>query len=118
MREAAFKAGLARFPAALDPWRPHRVFHWLGARETPPDFCVEVSETWDTRVRALAAYGSQFGSRDGEPETPISGRAFQEALDARSRNLGSRIRGLRAEGFTCDEIPEVLDPCALSEREF
>jgi bacillithiol biosynthesis deacetylase BshB1 len=118
VREAAFKAGLAKFPAQGAPWRPRRIFQWLGARDAEPDFCVEVSDVWAVRSEALRAYPSQFGARPGEAETPISGDAFREAMEARSRHLGSRVRGGFAEGFTCDEIPEVVDPCALCEREF
>lgn len=118
VREAAFKAGLAKYPAQGVPWRPRRVFHWLGARDDGPSFCVEVSATWSIRCEALCAYVSQFGTRPGESETAISGPAFQEIMEARARHLGSRVRGLYAEGFTCEEIPEILDPCALSEREF
>lgn len=118
VREAVFKAGLAKFPASGTPWRPHRIFQWLGARDAEPTFCVEVSDTWDVRAEALRAYPSQFGTRPGDAATPISGDAFREAMEARARHLGSHVRGVRAEGFTCDEIPEVLDPCALSEREF
>lgn len=118
VREAAFKAGLAKFPASGDPWRPHRIFHWMGARDGEPSFCVEVSATWSVRNEALQAFGTQFEERAGLPETPISGQAFRDVVEARSRNLGARIRGEYAEGFHCDELPEVLDPCALSEREF
>jgi N-acetylglucosamine malate deacetylase 1 len=118
VREAAFKAGLAKFPAAGEPWRPRRVFHWLGARGGEPSFCVEVSETWEVRERALRAYASQFGRREGEPETAISGVEFHALLESRARYLGGRIRGVTAEGFTCEELPEVVDPCALREREF
>lgn len=118
VREACFKAGLAKFPAEGSPWRPRRIFHWLGAREGDPDFCVDVSDFWEIRRRALGAYPTQFGAAPGMPETAISGAAFQEALDARARHLGSRIRAVFAEGFTCEEIPEVIDPCALAEREF
>ena len=118
VREACFKAGLAKFPAAGSPWRPGRIFHWLGARDGEPDFCVDVTESWETRRRALEAYPTQFAPLPGMPQTAISGSSFQEVLEARARHLGSRIRTVHAEGFTCEEIPEVVDPCALAEREF
>jgi len=118
VREACFKAGLARYPVSGSPWRPRRVFHWMGARAAEPAFCVDVSDTWDVRCQALAAYPSQFGSDPNLPETPISGASFHELVTARARHLGGRIRALHAEGFDCDELPEVLDPCALSGREF
>lgn len=118
VREAAFKAGLAKFPASGSPWRPERVFHWLGARDGAPDFCVDVTGTWSVRDEALAAYPTQFAPREGLPETAISGASFREIMHARARHLGARIRAELAEGFTCDETPEILDPCALSGREF
>lgn len=118
VREAVFKSGLSRFPAAGEPWRPRRVFHWMGARDGEPTFCVDVSETWQLRCDALAAYKSQFMPNPALPDTPISGQEFQEALHARARHLGSRIRARWAEGFSCEELPEVLDPCALAQREF
>ena len=116
VREMAFLAGLAKFELEGDPFRPARVFHWMGARDGQPDFCVDVSEQWAARNRAIDAYASQFGP--GGPQTPISGAAFREVLEARGRHLGSRIRAVHAEGFFCEELPEVADPCGLADRVF
>ena len=116
VREAAFKAGLARWDVGGEAWRPARVFHWMGARDGEPDFCVDVSAHWETRERAVAAYESQFGT-GGDP-TPLSGGRFQDFLRARARFLGSRIRRRFAEGFSCEELPEVEDPCALGGEDF
>jgi len=116
VREAVFKSGLSRWPSRLDPFRPPRLFHWMGARQGDPDFCVDVSLDWPRRLEAVSAYRSQFG-KEG-PETAISGPAFHEFLAARSRYLGSRIRTTLAEGFTCEELPEVVDPCSLGSLEF
>jgi len=116
VREAVFKSGLSRWPSRLDPYRPPRLFHWMGSRQGDPDFCVDVSLDWPRRLEAVSAYRSQFGLEG--PETAISGPAFHEFLAARSRYLGSRIRTTLAEGFTCDELPEVVDPCSLGSLEF
>jgi len=116
VREAVYKAGLSKWPSPGEAFRPPRLFHWVGARQGEPDFCVDVSLDWSTRLEAISAYHSQFG-KDG-PETAISGSAFHESLASRSRYLGSRIRTTFAEGFTCDELPEVADPCSLATLEF
>jgi bacillithiol biosynthesis deacetylase BshB1 len=116
VREAAFKAGLVRWTAPGDAWRPRRVFHWMGARDGEPTFCVDVTEHWETRLRALAAYRSQFGT-EGTP-TALSDERFPDFLRSRARFLGSRARCRYAEGFTCEELPEVADPCALSGEDF
>jgi bacillithiol biosynthesis deacetylase BshB1 len=116
VREACFKSGLAKWPSPGDAFRPARLFHWMGPRQGDPDFCVDVTADWPARLQAIRAYRSQFGEEG--PETPISGHSFHEFLAARARFLGSRIRSGFAEGFTCDELPEVADPCALGAMEF
>lgn len=116
VRSAGFLAGLAKYPLEGRPFRPSRIFHWMGARDADPDFCVDVSQDWEVRRKAIEAYVSQFGQEG--PATPISGARFHELLESRGRFLGSRIRVRHAEGFVCDELPEVLDPCALSDAEF
>ena len=116
VREMGFLGGLAKYELAGDPFRPARVFHWMGARDGEPDFCVDVSEEWGIRNQSIDAYPSQFGPSG--PQTPISGASFREVLEARGRYLGSRIRAVHAEGFFCEEIPEVADPCGLADRVF
>jgi bacillithiol biosynthesis deacetylase BshB1 len=116
VREAVFKSGLSKWPSPREAFRPARLFHWMGPRQGDPDFCVDVTLDWPVRLEAVSAYRSQFG-KEG-PETAISGSAFHEFLAARSRYLGSRIRSTLAEGFTCDELPEILDPCDLASLEF
>jgi len=114
VREAVFKAGLRKYPVAGDPFRPSRIFHYQGIRSGEPDFVVDVSDFWDVRNRALAAYPSQFSPAAGAPTT-IASKELHDFLDARSIFLGGRARCLRAEGFTCEELPEVDDPCSLSK---
>jgi bacillithiol biosynthesis deacetylase BshB1 len=116
VRQACFKSGLAKWPAPGEAYRPNRLFHWMGPRQGDPDFCVDVTHDWPARLDSIRAYGSQFGEQG--PETAISGSAFHGFLVARARYLGSRIRADLAEGFTCDELPEVADPCDLGTREF
>ncbi len=116
VREACFKAGLAKWSAPGEAFRPARLFHWMGPKQGDPDFCVDVTQDWTTRLETIRAYRSQFGEEG--TQTAISGSAFHEFLAARARFLGSRIRAAFAEGFTCDELPEVVDPCALGSLEF
>jgi len=115
VREACFKAGLLKYDAEGEPFRPSRLFHYQGFRSGEPDFVVDVSEHWETRLRALAAYPSQFDPSAGAPTT-IASKELHDFLDARSLYLGGRARCGRAEGFTCEELLAVDDPCALPTR--
>ena len=116
VRDMTFLAGLAKFPVEGAPFRPSRLFHWMGPRDGDPQFCVDVSLDWPARQGAIAAYASQFG-KEG-PATALSGEPFHQMLEARGRMLGSRIRANHAEGFSSDELPEVIDPTVLSSQEF
>lgn len=118
VHEAVYKAGLRKYPAEGAPFRPPRLFHYLGARSEEPDFVVDVSDWWTVRLRAVAAYVSQFATIPGAPATPISEPGFFEAVEARARYLGFRSRCRYAEGFHCAELPEIADPCTLSAAEF
>jgi len=115
VHEAAFKAGLGKFPLDGIPFRPARVFHYQGLRSGEPDFVVSVDDFWQIRRQALEAYPSQFSPQAGTATT-IASQEFQDFLEARSVYLGARARCRRAEGFTCEEIPEVGDPCSLSRQ--
>ncbi len=114
VREAVFKAGLRKYPVAGEPFRPSRIFHYQGIRSGEPDFVVDVSGFWEVRDRALAAYPSQFAPAAGVPTT-IASKELHDFLEARSLYLGGRARCLRAEGFACEELPEVDDPCSLGK---
>lgn len=115
VREACFKAGLLKYEVEGTPFRPSRIFHYQGFRSGEPDFVVDVSAHWETRLAALAAYPSQFDPAAGAPTT-IASKELHDFLDARSLFLGGRARCGRAEGFTCEELLAVDDPCALPTR--
>jgi N-acetylglucosamine malate deacetylase 1 len=115
VREACFKAGLLKYDVEGAPFRPSRLFHYQGFRSSEPDFVVDVSAHWETRLAALAAYPSQFDPSAGGPTT-IASKELHDFLEARSLYLGGRARCGRAEGFSCDELVAVDDPCALPQH--
>jgi len=109
VREAVFSAGLARFAAAGQPHRvAHIVCYFVNSRPEP-HFLVDVSEVYEVKRAALAAYASQFGApaapagatdRTGRDPTPtILNGDFLEWVELRDRWYGSLIGVARAEGF-------------------
>ncbi len=121
VKEAFFKAGLKKITLAGAAYRPQRLFHFPGFEYYNPLFCVDVSEYWQTKVKALECYPSQFyvkHSKSGKGRTDLSKPAFWSFIEARARFLGSRIKQKYAEGFICSELPEVIDPCALGGDRF
>lgn len=122
VKGAAFKAGLLKLPRPGVPFRPARIFHFVGEDLHEPDFCVDISSHWKGKLKAVHCYRSQFhhpgaGSTGGS-RTDLSTPAFLENLEVRNRFWGIRIKRRYAEAFTCAELPEVDDITALGGERF
>src|SRR5262245_42053713 len=60
LTEGVFNAGLRRYPAEGDAWRPESVCYYFINDAATPSFIVDVSDQYDTKRRALACHVSQF----------------------------------------------------------
>jgi len=72
-----------------------------------PDFYVDVTDTFKSKMDAILAYQSQFhvenSKHNTEPPTFISRPEYLLELEARARYYGSRIGTTYAEAFFCVE---------------
>lgn len=104
--DACFVAGLARLETKLDgksqpAWRPRNVYHFIQSLSIPPHFIIDISNHWDTKLKAIKAYKSQFyDPKSNEPETYISNPAFLKMIEARAIEHGHAIGAKYGEGFT------------------
>ncbi|MBP6619081.1 MAG: bacillithiol biosynthesis deacetylase BshB1 [Leadbetterella sp.] len=105
--DACFYSGL-RMIKTLDQngeeqsaWRPKNVFHYIQDRYIEPDFVVDISEYWETKVASIKAFKSQFFDPNSpEPASYISSAEFIDFIEARSREMGHKIGAKYGEGFT------------------
>jgi len=145
VKRAAYLSGLAKLPLPGTPFRPARLFHFVGESLREPDFCVDISDHWKGKLKAVLCYRSQFHSpaaSAGAAAAGIAGRAgraagkasgpgrgfgrgtdlstpaFLENLEARNRYWGIRIKRRYAEAFVCEELPEIDDITALGGERF
>jgi N-acetylglucosamine malate deacetylase 1 len=110
VREACFYSGLRKIETGQEAWRPKSVYMFNQDYYNKPDFVVDVTEFWETKMEALKAYGSQFfDPTSKEPKTPISGEEFFDFLRARSMDFGRPAGYLLAEGFMVDRTIGVED---------
>lgn len=106
-REAWFYAGLAKVPTERSgknqsPHRPDNWFEFMQWHEFAPSFIIDVSDTWDTKMKAVLAYESQFHNPvSKEPETKLSQPQFLELVEARGRGYGGKIGKKYGEPFLC-----------------
>ena len=105
--DAYFLAGLSKIELTdeegniLEPWRPKSVYHYIQSVYIKPDFVVDVSEHWETKMEAVRAFKSQFFDPNStEPETYISSPEFMKLLEARGKDLGHSVGAAYGEGFT------------------
>jgi Fe-S cluster assembly ATP-binding protein len=75
-----------------------------------PDFIVDITEFWDTKVKSIAAFGSQFYDPESkEPASFISSPEFLPFIESRAREFGHRIQSKYGEGFTVERFIGVSD---------
>ncbi|MEO1654440.1 MAG: bacillithiol biosynthesis deacetylase BshB1 [Bacteroidota bacterium] len=86
-----------------EAWRPKALYHYIQDRYIQPDVIMDISDFWDTKMKAIQAFQSQFYTPNnpyqGEPHTPISSKTFVDFLEARAREFGRMIGVEFGEGF-------------------
>ncbi len=118
--DACFLSGLRAIETTTElgekqeAWRPKWVYHFVQDRYTRPDFVVDITDVWETKMEAVKAFKSQFNvkSKSDEPQTPISTPDFIFFLEARAREYGRSIGVTYGEGFTTERpvgVNNVLD---------
>lgn len=112
---ACFLSGLPKIHTSHEDgspqkaWRPKHVFHYIQWQEITPEMCLDISGFLERKMKAVAAYRSQFyDPNTEEPETPISSKNFIESVRYRAKNLGRLIGVEAAEGFTVEK-PVAMD---------
>ena len=116
VKEAWYKAGLRALEIQGEAFRAHRLIYFIGAEALEPDFAVDISDYWQTKMEAMACFPSQFavkGTEEFEGNTYISSNAFMEKFEARHRVLGLKILKKYAEGFQMEFLPEIEHPGLL-----
>jgi bacillithiol biosynthesis deacetylase BshB1 len=115
--DACFVAGLRNYrPDLGTAHRPRKLCYAMRTTETTDlraTFVVDVTDYWETKMRAVAAYASQFEPGPGEPRTLPLDR-FQEAAELTGRRHGQRVGVRYGEAFVLREPMVVDDLLALS----
>ena len=112
---ACFMSGLAKIDTSYDgvrqeAWRPKLVYHYIQNNYIEPDFIVDITQQWDTKIASIMAFKSQFFDPSSqEPSSFISSPEFLPFVESRSRDFGHRIMAKFGEGFTVERYIGVRD---------
>lgn len=105
--DACFYSGLRMIETfdengqAQEAWRPKAVYQYIQDRYIEPDFVIDITSHWNTKLASIKAFKSQFfDPNNTQPQSYISSSDFLEFLDGRSKEMGHKIGVLHGEGFT------------------
>lgn len=114
--EAVFSAGLRRYAAAGDPWRPERLCYYFINDAAAPSFVVDVSDHYSAKRRALACHATQFAPSAADAVTTrLTSSRFQQLIESRDANFGAQVGVAYAEGLVVRSLqtaPHLLDGLA------
>jgi bacillithiol biosynthesis deacetylase BshB1 len=113
VKEAMFSTGLSKVKTfdkevVQNPYRPKKLYYYMQTYPFEPSFIVDITDCFDTKMKAVQCYGSQFHDpRSKEPETFISRPEFLNFIESRAQVFGFQIDKKYGEPFFCEERIEL-----------
>ncbi|MEW5795489.1 MAG: bacillithiol biosynthesis deacetylase BshB1 [Candidatus Zixiibacteriota bacterium] len=132
--DACYLAGLAKLPLTGEPHRPRKIIYASYYRNTDYSFFVDIGEVFELKLRAIAAYQSQFGDPSwvdevlkgdiapgqiiaaGRKDVFSPGTHIFDLLYSRARTLGHQVGVTFAEAYTIKEQILIDDPQKMPVR--
>ena len=100
LTEGVFSAGLRRYPADGEAWKPEAVWYYFINDSVSPSFVVDVSEHYEIKRQALACHATQFAPAGGDAvPTRLTGARFRQLIESRDAQFGALAGVAFAEGF-------------------
>lgn len=98
--DGVFNAGLRRYAAEGDAWKPESVCYYFINDAVAPSFVIDVSDQYDTKRRALACHATQFTpTGQSAVATRLTSTTFQQLISSRDAQFGALTGVAFAEGF-------------------
>jgi LmbE family N-acetylglucosaminyl deacetylase len=113
LTEAVFSAGLRRYQAEGEAWKPESVCYYFINDMAAPSFVVDVTAYYDTKRRALACHVTQFRPSPSEAvATRLTSDTFRQLIESRDAQFGAVAGVAFAEGIVIRQPlvrPHLLD---------
>ncbi|HAY34093.1 MAG TPA: bacillithiol biosynthesis deacetylase BshB1 [Bacteroidetes bacterium] len=108
VKEACFFAGLPKIKTfekeiLQSPYRPSKLYYFMQTYTFEPDFIVDITDNFSTKMESIKAYSTQFyDPKSTEPETFISRPEFLDFIESRANFYGFKIGKKYAEPFATE----------------
>ena len=100
LTEGVFSAGLRRYTAEGEAWKPESVCYYFINDMAVPSFVVDVSDHYETKRRALTCHVTQFQpSQPGAVATRLTSVRFRQLVESRDAQFGAVAGVAFAEGI-------------------
>jgi N-acetylglucosamine malate deacetylase 1 len=100
LTEGVFSAGLRRYQAEGEAWKPESVCYYFINDSISPSFVIDVSEQYEVKRRALACHATQFAPSGSDAvSTRLTSSRFQQLIESRDAQFGALSGVAFAEGF-------------------
>jgi bacillithiol biosynthesis deacetylase BshB1 len=105
LTEATFNAGLRRYVAQGEAWKPDWICYYFINDGAPPSFVVDVSDYYEQKRLALECHTTQFTAPapGSTVATRLNTPLFLQLIDSRDAQFGALAGVARAEGFVVRE---------------
>jgi bacillithiol biosynthesis deacetylase BshB1 len=118
IERAMYLAGVHGYKTGGDDprWPIRTGLIYPGRRDLEPDLVVDISGTFETKMKAIRAHRTQFATFKGAKETPLNRPEFLGAVEARAVAAGYLIGARYGEAFKLLNPIALEDPAALVTR--
>ncbi|HTQ96255.1 MAG TPA: bacillithiol biosynthesis deacetylase BshB1 [Candidatus Acidoferrum sp.] len=116
--EGCFLAGLKQLPLEGEPYRPFKILYATSFEGMPATFIVDITKQYETRRKAILAYGSQFrpAASERKQRVYLAIDELDSKMDLLARRNGDLIGVKYGEPFLQKEVAEVDDIVKLPVR--
>jgi bacillithiol biosynthesis deacetylase BshB1 len=115
IRDASFLAGLRKIDTGQERFMTRQVLYYFEHAVTGmPDIVVDITESFNEKMKAVRTYKSQFyNPKQRGPQPYLSRKEYLEELEARARFYGSLIGVKYGEAFSVRAPVPVTDPVSV-----
>jgi len=114
--DACYFAGLKKLDLDGDPHRPRKIIYTSSFRDGQHSFFVDVTDQFDRKLKAVAAYKSQFDGTPSSREIYRPGVDIFEYMTITARHYGNRVGVKYAEAFAIKESILIDNPISMPVR--
>jgi LmbE family N-acetylglucosaminyl deacetylase len=102
--EAVFNAGLGRYRAEGEAWKPDWICYYFINDSAEPSFVVDVSACYPRKQAALDCHRTQFARIGASQPTRLNTPLFRQLIESRDAQFGARAGVRWAEGLVVREL--------------